>query len=75
MKFLIIPCVGTPAGDYAKIYDALKFASEQDYARHVRRTITWCEADSSNPYVEIKIPKENDDEEGHSDNSSRSNLD
>ena len=75
MKFLIIPCLGTPAEDYAKIYYSLEFIGEKKYAEHVRRTITWCEADSSNPYVEIKIPKESGNEEGHSDNSSRSNLD
>lgn len=75
MKFLIIPCLGTPAEDYAKIYYSLEFIGEKKYAEHVRRTITWCEADSSNPYVEIKFPKEKDNEEGHGDNSSRSNLD
>ena len=74
MKFLIIPCLGTLAKDREIIYDALEFALEKDYARHFRENAQWCEADSSNPYVEIKIPEGNEDEKKRRDNS-WSNLD
>ena len=58
MDFLIIPCVGTPAEDYAEIYDALKDAGKMDYARHFRRNLQWVTGlTQDNNYVEIKIPE------------------
>ena len=53
MKFLIIPVRETLAEDFAKIYDALNQACEQDYATSFRRTVNWAEATPDNPYLEV----------------------
>lgn len=53
MKFLIIPVREAPAEDYAKIYDALKLAGEQDYATYFRRAVDWAEVSPDNPYLEV----------------------
>lgn len=57
-NFLIIPCIGAPADDYVKIYDALKEVGEMDYARHIRKNLQYVVGlTSDNNYVQIKIPE------------------
>lgn len=53
MKFLIIPVRGALAENYAKIYDALNLAGDQDYATYFRRAVNWAEATPDNPYLEV----------------------